>query len=384
MNIVIDENITFATETFSHFGQVSLLHGREITNAALKQADALIVRSITKVNRQLLEGTPVRFVGTATIGTDHIDKNYLRDNAIAFADAKGCNADAVTEYIITAVFRLLDTLQATPEQLRFGIIGCGNIGGRLARVLPELGFTVIKNDPPLERAGHQGFSPLSEILGCDIITCHTPLNNGGLDNTVHLIGEKELSSAKNLKLLLNASRGEVVSGDALKKTIVSNKLLTVLDVWEHEPSIDSGVLLSVNLASPHIAGYTYEGKVNGTVMMYEAFKKFTALSGLPGAREIIAPLIEPARNTTISIDIKQPVSSVLHKICSHIYDIDEDTRMLKSSAAMAPKARGAYFDSLRKDYKLRREFTNYTVHLNAPDTKLQHILRVLRFNVSSQ
>jgi erythronate-4-phosphate dehydrogenase len=197
MRLVVDENIAFAREAFNEFGSILLLNGRSITKKALKDADGVIVRSITKVDKSLLENSNVKFVGTATIGTDHIDKEFLIKNKIAFSYARGCNADSVAEYVFTALLKIAVDEEINLSDKTIGIVGVGNIGSKVARLAEILGMRVLKNDPPKEREGIGSYYvTLDEILKADIITLHVPLNKDGIDKTVHLINEHNLKKLK--------------------------------------------------------------------------------------------------------------------------------------------------------------------------------------------
>jgi erythronate-4-phosphate dehydrogenase len=377
MKIVIDENIAFAREAFSPFGNVVLCHGRKISNEILKEADALIVRSITSVNASLLAGTSVRFVGSATIGTDHIDQEYLQQQHITFADAKGCNADAVTDYIFTAIFRLLHRMYVSPDGMTLGIVGCGNIGGRIARIAPRLGFTVLKNDPPLARLSPESdYVSLETALRADIITIHTPLNRDGIDKTAHLFSGDVFERMPNCKIFLNASRGEVVETVSARQAIQNSRFRSVFDVWEHEPAIDDELLSAVDFASPHVAGYSYEGKVNGTVMMHDALCRHLGVK-----RELHLDL-EPVGEPDIYVTAHQSFTAMMDEITHKIYSIEKDTATLKTAALMPAEERGRFFDQLRKEYHLRREFKNFTIHLAPFNADFADKLRALRFTVA--
>ncbi|MBT8386806.1 MAG: 4-phosphoerythronate dehydrogenase, partial [Ignavibacteria bacterium] len=275
MNIVVDENIAYAKEVFSKFGDVHLADGRRITNQQLKNVDALIVRSITNVNRNLLDGTKVKFVGTATIGCDHVDLNYLKKKNISFADAKGCNADSVAEYVFTALLKIAANENLMLNKKSIGVVGIGNIGSRIVKIAQALGMSVLKNDPPLERKGIGiKYVSLDEILQADIITLHVPLNKGGRDNTVHLLNKDNLNQIRNGAIIINTSRGVVIDNDALYNITRSKRLFNILDVWENEPSVSIGLLNMTQIATAHIAGYSLEGKLNGTKMICEALYSF--------------------------------------------------------------------------------------------------------------
>lgn len=377
MKIIADENISFATEAFSRFGTVELMHGRQITRSALKDANALVVRSITNVNRDLLEGTPVKFVGTATIGTDHIDREYLQSQSITFTDAKGCNADAVTEYVFTALINTAFKYGITLNGKTFGIIGIGNIGSRIARLAEAMGLIVLKNDPPLQRkTGSSEFVSLEEALQADFITLHVPLNKGGEDNTIHLLNSDNLQKLKAGVILINASRGQVADNTALFENIIKHKIHAILDVWENEPDINTDLLNKVELATPHIAGYSLEGKVNGTKMIYDALCRFS------GYKNTWMPALPAADYNIIEYTPSGNITEDLNNIFNEIYNINRDNKELKKMTWMPENERKGYFDMLRKNYPLRREFLNYKIVIKNDDGgNLKDILRKFRFIV---
>ena len=216
MKLIIDENITFAKEAFSSFGDAKLLDGRTLTNKDVQDADVLVVRSITNVNEDLIKNSKVKFVGTATIGTDHIDLEYLKNQNIRFADAKGCNADSVAEYVFTALLKVASEKNIYLQEKTIGVVGIGNIGSRVVRLAESLGMKVLKNDPPLERKGiGNNYLNLDEILQADIITFHVPLNLDGIDKTFHLLNENNLKKIKKGTIIINSSRGAVINNLAL-------------------------------------------------------------------------------------------------------------------------------------------------------------------------
>ncbi|MEA3419849.1 MAG: 4-phosphoerythronate dehydrogenase, partial [Campylobacterota bacterium] len=275
MKLIVDENIPFGREAFENFGEVELHNGREINASVCKNADALIVRSITKVDGALLDHSSIKFVGTTTIGTDHIDQAYLKRSDIAFSSAAGCNSYSVAEYVFSALSYLADKYKLDLNKLSIGVVGYGNIGRKVAAIADALGMKVIVNDPPLQRTTNERhFSTLEEALKCDIVTFHVPLNRSGIDNTIHLLNEENINLLKANTILINSSRGPVVNNKALKKRLKEKRdIYAVLDVWETEPNYDSELLKLVDVGTPHIAGYSYEGKVNGTVMIYNALSK---------------------------------------------------------------------------------------------------------------
>ncbi len=378
MKIIVDENISFAAEAFSQFGEVELLHGREITNANLKDAEILITRSITNVDEDLLKNTKVKFVGTATIGTDHVDLNYLKNQNIKFASAKGCNADAVAEYVFTAIAKIASRKNFDLQNKSIGIVGIGNIGSRILRIANSIGMQTLPNDPPKQRISNdQKFVDLETALKADIVTFHTPLNLEGVDKTFHLLNEKNLNLLKENSILINASRGAVIDNFALEKFLrARNDVSIILDVWENEPDINSALLEKADIATAHVAGYSLEGKVNGTLMIYNSLCEFL------NAEKIWKPQFESVKNPIIRIEKKEYLTKILDEIFSQIYDINRDNVILKKSLQMNPDEKKKYFDTLRKHYLLRREFNNFTVELNFNDENLVNILKEFRFKVT--
>lgn len=378
MNILADENIPQVKEAFANFGEVRLAHGRHISGEMLKDADVLIVRSITDVNRNLLHGSKVKFVGTATIGTDHIDREYLRTRDIYFADAAGCNSYSVAEYVITAVAKIFSEEEKGFAGKTFGIIGYGNIGTKVAVFARALGFETIINDPPLERnLGKENFRSLSDALQCDVVTFHVPLNKTGIDKTVHLLNEENIGEVKSGAILINSSRGPVIKNSALKQRLLKNRnIRTVLDVWENEPVIDTELLGLVDIASAHIAGYSLEGKLNGTFFIYNKFCEFIKCQPewKPDYPQIDRPVIDPLKTNSFE--------DLIAEITGKVYDISLDSDLIKQIISINPEERGRYFDQLRKTYRIRREFDNYSVILKEANYSIANALRTLRFKLT--
>ena len=272
LKIVLDENIPYGREAFETLGEVVLRPGRAISPEDVRDADMLMVRSITKVNAALLDGSKVRLVATATIGVDHLDEPYLRERGISFASAPGCNANSVGEYIAAALLVLAETRGFQLSYRKLGIIGHGNVGKRVEQKARALGMEVVLNDPPLAReTGEKRYRPLEDIFDCPIITTHVPLVKSGPDATRHLLNERFFSRCKTGTIILNTSRGSVCDGNALRAALESGKIgAAALDVWEGEPNVDMQLLANCAIATPHIAGYSFDGKVSGTQQIYEA------------------------------------------------------------------------------------------------------------------
>jgi len=364
MKIIADQNIPYVKECFSSIGDVTLTGGRDVTPELLKDADILLVRSITKVNADLLEGSAVKFVATATIGTEHIDQGYLDEHRIGFASAPGSNANSVAEYIVAALLTLGKKHKLQLEGKSIGIVGVGNVGSKVEIKCRALGMDVVLNDPPLARqTGDNKYRPLEEVYACDFVTLHTPLTGEGPDATYHLADEKFFDSMKQGAFFLNTSRGKVQDESALKKAMQSGKLGgVVLDVWESEPKVDPWLLQNVDLSTPHIAGYSFDGKVGGMIMIYEACCEHFGLQvGHTTADFLPAPDVPEIR-----IEKRPPASAeeaAIHSIVQQIYVINRDDFNMREILLQPEDERAAWFDMLRKDYPRRREFQNTTVIL---------------------
>lgn len=377
LKIIVDENIAFADRAFNSLGKVELVPGRSISNQLIKDADILIVRSITKVDRDLLRNTKVKFVGTATIGTDHIDLDYLKENKIVFADAKGCNAYSVAEYVIAALTNLAVKLNLTLRDKSIGIIGVGNIGSKVAGFTTALGMDVILNDPPLKRLGDTRiFAELDQIFECDIVTLHVPLNLTGEDKTFHLFDFEKLKKLKTNSILINTSRGAVINNSDLLKVIDKKHLNVVLDVWENEPDVNIELLKKIQIGTPHIAGYSYEGKVNGTKMIYDSLCNFL------GAENTFSFDLQVPENSVLSIQKSGSIEERLNKLISNVYSITKDDLRMREMINMPYEKRGIDFDKQRKNYPTRREFINYLVLSDNLTEEEKKLLSGLRFQIS--
>ncbi|MCX5633640.1 MAG: 4-phosphoerythronate dehydrogenase PdxB [Phycisphaerae bacterium] len=376
MRIIADENIPFVRECFNSVGDVLTIHGRRITPEILKNADALLVRSITKVGKDLLDGSKVKFVGTATIGFEHIDVDYLAAKKIGFASAPGSNANSVAEYMVSALLNLADKYQFEISEKSIGIVGVGNVGSRVEKKARALGMRVVLNDPPLKiKTDDEKYRPIEEIFDCDIVTLHVPLTNEGPDKTYHLADEKFFKSLKKDVIFFNTCRGKVHDTAALKNAITSYKTSAcVLDVWENEPNIDIELVKMVDYGTPHIAGYSYDGKIIGMIMIYQAFCKFFGVKPKFIAKDFLPkPQVE-------KIDISKDDPKPLWTIVNTLYDIKKDDEKLRQIINKLAEKQGAYFDSLRKNYHIRREFQNTAV--STGNKKLKNILEGLGFKVA--
>jgi len=379
LHILIDENIPFGREAFAEFGEVRLSPGRAITQNLLQDVDVLIVRSVTPVNATLLEGTPVRFVGTATIGTDHIDLAFLRDKNIILASAPGSNANSVAEYVVAAILYHTCERKLQLQDLTIGVVGVGHVGRRVVHDARALGMRVLQNDPPRQRAENSNdFLSLDELMNADIISIHTPLTMQGGDATFHLFDARRLERMRPGALLINTARGGVVETAALRSALMHGRLSAYLDVWENEPEIDGGLLQQVAIGTPHIAGYSYDGKINGTRQIHQALCEF--LGRQPRWHLSTTALPKPAQET-IQIEPAATAEESLHRIVQEAYDICGDGAKLKVAINYSQRDRGRYFDELRKNYPIRREFSSYKISKKMLDEKLIARLHALGFGI---
>lgn len=380
VTILADENIPFAREAFGTLGEVRLSHGRRITRDHLRDVDLLVVRSITRVDEPLLAGTRVRFVGTATSGSDHVVIDDLARLGIAFSSALGCNANAVAEYMAAAWLTMARRRTCTLAGRRVGVIGAGHVGALVVDKVRALGMVPVLNDPPKAReTGSDAYRPIDELLDCDIITCHTPLTYDGSDPTYRLIGERFFSRLKPGAWFCNAGRGEVVDEAALGRALDAGRLdAAILDVWDHEPAIDGPLVARVDIGTPHIAGYSLEGKLNGTAMVYDAACRFLGVEPSWNAASAAPP--PPVPQITIAAAGRDEVD-VLTEAVTAVYPIARDCDALRRTAEMTPVERGQVFDDLRRRYPTRREFRQTAVAVTGGSSAMVGTLRGLQFRV---
>lgn len=347
MKIVADENLAFTEYFFADFGEIQQAAGRTLTHADVKDAEALLVRSVTQVNAELVQDTKLKFVGSATIGTDHLDIAALEQCNIAWSNAAGCNAQAVAEYVITALLHLKPELIDANDSFTLGIIGLGNVGSRLAVMAKLLGWKVIGHDPFVQREQIEQVDLNTLLKTADAISTHVPLTKTGNHPTYHLINAEALAQMKPTAILINSARGPVVEESALIVDIQQTQRAVVLDVFEHEPEISEQLLNLIRLVTPHIAGYSLEGKARGTQMIYDAF---CSTFHYPATKqfETQLPVCEPYFKDG---DLK----AVLKQYLTQIYDIARDDANLRACLKDG-KIEQKAFDYLRKTYPLRREW----------------------------
>ncbi|MFZ3153812.1 4-phosphoerythronate dehydrogenase PdxB [Pseudomonas sp.] len=366
MRIIADENIPLLDEFFAGFGTIRRLPGRGIDAAAVADADVLLVRSVTQVNRALLEGSAVKFVGTCTIGTDHLDLDYFQQAGIRWASAPGCNARGVVDYVLGSLLVLAEQQGVELASRTYGVVGAGQVGSRLLKVLRGLGWRVLVCDPPRQAAEGGDFVSLQQVLDqCDVISLHTPLECLGEHPTEHLFDAARLAVLKPGSWLINASRGAVVDNQALRELLAQRSdLQVVLDVWEGEPQVDVELAALCRIATPHIAGYSLDGKLRGTAQIYQALCQH--LGVVPSVE--LAQLMPAAWLNNLTIDASADPAWALASICRAVYDPRRDDADFRRSLQGDGLTRRAAFDGLRKHYPMRREIDGLEVRVkdNAP------------------
>ncbi len=378
MKFVVDKNIPFVEKAFKSLGEVSLVQTGDFTNKSVRDADVLVVRSETKVNKSLLDGSSVKFVGTATIGTDHLDLDYLASQEIAFANAPGCNSNSVKEYVVAALLYLSNMKDFSLKGKTIGVVGVGNVGSKVVKIAEALGMTVLQNDPPRARVeNNPNFIPLDDLMEADVLTLHVPLTKSGKEATYHLFDENRISKMKKGAVLINTARGAVIDTASLKKAVIEKQLAaTIIDVWENEPNIDTDLLSLVTLGTPHIAGYSLEGKTNAVSMVREAVCKYFRIESPWNSIEEIGE--HQGENIILSGDVSS-TEKILQYIVNRCYNIAFDDENLSGILTLPSIYRSEYFRKLRTAYQTRREFTNTTIHLPTKYESLKEIITKIGF-----
>ena len=366
MKFTVDDAIPYLRGVLEPFGTVEYLPGKNITRQDLLETDAMIIRTRTKCDNSLLAGTPVKFIASATIGTDHVDLEAMKRLGIHFVNAPGCNAMSVAQYFASVVINEARRTKSDLAEKTLGIIGVGHVGSKVESVARALGMNVLRNDPPRQKAeGAHQFVPLETVLQeADYITLHIPLDQASEYRTYHLADEDFFNRLQKKPFFINASRGEVVDPNALKAALITHRISgAAVDVWENEPEIDPALLNMVRYATPHIAGYSADGKANGTTMSIRALAEFYGIDDLknftvknvpvPGETDLILPQEDAVGTAVLST-----------------YDVLQDDRILRES----PET----FEKQRSRYPLRREFAAYRIknciELNEPDLEILQLL----------
>lgn len=351
MKLVVDENMPYVPQLFAHLGEIVAVNGRKLDAATVADADILLVRSVTKVNEALLrDNHKLQFVGSATIGTDHVDLDYLAARNIPFSNAPGCNATSVGEYVFIALLELAAKYGTSLKQRTVGIVGAGNTGTAVAKCLSAYGVTTLLCDPPKARQGdNRRLYPLETLLQeCDVITLHVPLTETSVDATHHLLDAQRLQALKPGCWLINASRGEVIDNQALIRVKQQRPdIALALDVWEGEPNPISELVALADFATPHIAGYSLEGRARGTLMLYAKLQQMLGLA----QTQTLADLLPMRWNRRLEINAA-PTESELLALCRFVYDLRDDDRQFRKIHQIPGE-----FDNMRKNHRHRREFS---------------------------
>jgi erythronate-4-phosphate dehydrogenase len=373
MKIIIDDKIPYIRGAFEQVAEVIYLPGNKTTPEIVKDADAIITRTRTICNENLLKGSSVKFIATATIGFDHIDTEYCRQAGIEWKNAPGCNAESVNQYISSALFSWSMRKREDLAGKIIGIVGVGQVGSRVAKTCETIGMKVMLNDPPRER--HEGsgkFVPLKTIQEeADIITFHVPLEMSGLDTTFHMVNKEFLLNLRKKPLIINSCRGEVFNSEDVLNTIKSGNVSgAIIDCWENEPTINLDLLKLSEYGTPHIAGYSKDGKANGTKMSVQAVSKFFNL----GLNDWQPEKVEAPENPVFEIDGNQRREySVLAEAILSTYNIENDDEALREKPGN--------FEKLRGDYPVRREFDSYKVKVKNVEKETMIKLEKLGFKI---
>ncbi len=376
MRLAVDEVIPYWQEAFAGLGEIRTFSGRKLLPVHVRDADALIVRSVTRVDASVLEGSSVQFVGSATIGLDHLDTAYLKARGIHFTNAAGSNANSVAEYVTAALLLVAGRKGWDLQRKSVAIVGNGHVGTAVEKKVRALGMPVLLCDPPLrEVTGDLRYQDLDDVLDADILTLHTPLTRQGRYPTWHMIGGDVLGRLSPHQFLINSCRGSVVQGPALKQALLGRKIAgAVLDVWEEEPGIDYELLDLVDLGSAHIAGFSLDGKVRGTEMILESLCGHFGLPVLWDSRRLYPP------PTKIKAD--RGGQDAVASIVLQAYDIEQDDHNLRALRGLRPEEAEARFDRLRNEYALRPEFRHFSVELTEESSELGAVLGELGFRIS--
>ena len=346
MKLVIDDAVWGFEEIFSDFGEIVTLPGRQIDRQSLLDCDILIIRSRTRVNKELLQGTKVRFVGSTVAGVDHIDETYLNENNITFASAQGCNANAVAEYVISAISNLANDLSFDLSNKTLGIIGVGNVGSRLDFKVKQLGITTLLNDPPRQEIeGKEGFVELNTALSADIVTFHTPLTFSGSHQTHNLLGVHNFKLITQDTIVINTARGGIIDEDLWLK---SKTKANVIDCWNEEPNINTKLQSSAYWATPHIAGHSIDAKFMGSYIIYKELCRFTNTPLKNEFENLISP-------ETVTIN-----ENTLHETLNAIYPFIDDDLAIKDISK---------FEDYRRNYPERFEWRHFQTRFEIPQAK---------------
>jgi erythronate-4-phosphate dehydrogenase len=371
MKIVADHKIPFLKGVFEPFAEVVYLPGGKIKKAQINDADALLTRSITQCDSKLLEGSSVKLIASATIGDDHIDKEFCQSKSIKWTTAQGCNANGVVQYFTAGLLSVSEKAGFVVKDKTIGIVGVGNIGSKVANTCRTLGMRVLLNDPPRERVeGSKTFNDLEIIQKeADIITFHVPLTYGGPEKTFHLFEHDFINKLSKPIILINTSRGPVTDSEALKYGKDQGKIShLILDVWEGEPHIDPEVLELASIGTPHIAGYSIKGKAKATEMIVHSVSEFFNLP-LKNWKPDLG-----LQNMILHVDVKNlNEQQSIQKVFQAVYDIQKDDELLRENPSD--------FERIRGSYVFRRENSGYILNLKNSNQNIVQVLSELDFKI---
>ncbi len=373
LRIVADSNIPFLKGALDNVAHVNYIQGSEIKREHLVNTDALIIRTRTKCNETLLRNTPVKFIASATIGFDHIDTDYCQKNGIKWTNAPGCNSGSVKQYVASALAEIMCKENWLFKDVTLGIIGAGNVGKKVESLANTLGIKTLVNDPPRERLEGKGnFTEIDELISkSDIVTVHVPLINQGIDKTYHLANSEFFSKMKKNAWFINTARGEVTDTPALTQSLISKHIAgAVVDVWENEPCINRELLRVSQISTPHIAGYSADGKANGTAMSVRAISKFFKL----GLDRWFPPHIPTPEQNQLQVNCNNKLpEDIYREISLFAYNINTDSEKLKKSPDT--------FEKQRENYPIRREPENISVKLNSCSNSISSMIKKLDYPI---
>lgn len=374
IKIIADDKIPFLRGVLEKYAEIKYVSGQSVTNEMVADTDALIIRTRTRCDESLLKNSKVKFIATATIGYDHIDTHWCEANGIHWTNAPGCNAASVNQYFLSALAELLIKENLNPAALTLGIVGVGNVGSRVARTAEALGMKVLLNDPPREQLEKgKGFVNLDVLREqSDIISFHVPLSRKGKFSTLKMVDMKFFKQSAKPFFLINTSRGEILDEKSLLTAMEAGMVRqAVLDVWDNEPSLNPDLHSRVFIGTPHIAGYSTDGKANGTRIAVEALVRFFGLKDFPG----IEPELPVPAEPVITVDcIGRSTVEIIREVCEQSYPVMQDDSNLRKD----PES----FEKLRGNYPIRREPLAFSVRLNhCSSPEVPEMLNKLGFNI---
>jgi erythronate-4-phosphate dehydrogenase len=378
--IVADSAIPFAERFFSCIGEVSLLDAEQITSDCLKDADVLVCRTVTLVNQQLLQNTDLSIVASPTSGVDHIDLDYLQNKSIAFGSAPGSNARSVAEYVLSSLCVLADQKGFNLTSKKIGIVGCGNVGSQLRDFFQAIDIECMICDPFLQQeSDSSSFCELKDIQQADIISLHVPLTSDGAYPTRSMLDTAFFQGLREGVILVNTSRGEVVDEDALKTFLESNnEAMVVIDVWENEPAIDTALLIRADIATPHIAGYSIDGKLRATQTVFEQVCKVLNIDSSYEELQDVLP-VDETREINLT-EYENDMDAISMAVLAS-YDVRSDAAAIRRMLEDNVPDRNSYFAELRNNYPIRREFSSLTIGLPKEADSLRRKLLTLGFHI---